>query len=140
VRRLLILPCLLVAGCGAAEAPAPLPAPQPVAKPKHVRTLPKQTFVRRVDRICNGLGPVAGRPAVRRLRLRLLHLGRPSRDRARWTRVMSKLRALENHLDTMQAARRSGSSSILALSSRNILAARQSVDRRLRRFGANACL
>jgi hypothetical protein len=120
----------------------PLPAPQPVtnAKPQHVRTLPKKTFVRRVNRICGALGPVADRKAVRRLRLRLVHLGGPARDRTRWIRVMSKLRAVENHLDTMQAAAGSGSPSMLALSTRNMRAARQSVDRRLRRFGAHACL
>ena len=57
----------------------------------------------------------------------------------RWQRVMSKVRAIENHLDTMHAAALSGSADMLILSAHELDTAARSVDRRFRLFGANRC-
>jgi hypothetical protein len=161
----LILAAVAIAGCGSSSSDdvATAAAPAPAAKAEHVRTLPKKVFVRRVNAICKGLEKVdiGGFPAitadvssnrlaigawfgrahkaVRSARRRLVHLGRPRRDRARWVRVMSKMKAIEGHMDTLRAASWSGSVAMLRLSARELLASAKSVDRRFRRFGARRC-
>jgi hypothetical protein len=167
-----LLPLLLVAiavgGCGSSSLDAVTPAPAgsavAAAKPKHVRTLPKKVFLRRVNAICRRLEKVdvgavptitgdVGRnrrvfgawfgrvhKVVRSTRRRLVRLGRPSRDRARWRRVMTKLRAIEDHIDTMRASTWAGSVNMLLLSARELESSDKSADRRLRRFGAKRCV
>jgi hypothetical protein len=163
---LLLLLAAVAAGCGSAnEAAAPTAAATAAApvKPEHVRTLPKRTFVRRANAICARLAPggvgarTAMSPGVRRhrgalaawagrmhaamrgVRRRLVHLGEPSRDRAGWRRAMSKLRAVEGHLDTLRASAWSGDATMLSLSARQLDASGTSADRRFRRFGATRC-
>jgi hypothetical protein len=129
----------------------------------HIRVVSKATFVHRVNRICGHLAQVDigaaptptadvyrnrrvfgawfGRAhrAVRHARGRLTRLGEPTRDRARWQRVMNKLRAIEAHIDTMRAAAWSGSVNILLLDARELKGSAKSIDRRFRRFGAERC-
>ena len=138
-------------------------APPPAPKAKAVRIVSKAKFVRRVNAICarlehGGIGNVptitsdVGRNRVvfgawfgrahrevRHARRDMVRLGVPSRDRARWTRVMSKLRAIEGHLDTMRASSWAGSVNMLRLSARELVAAGKSADRRFRLFGAKRC-
>jgi hypothetical protein len=169
VTRLLPLLSLLAAvaltGCGASsDAVAPAPPAAAAAKPRKVRIVPKRTFVKRVDKICAGFNgqeladslptvssdvarnrAVFGRwfrharHEVRRMRVRLKHVGQPSRSRARWTRAMAKLHAIERHLDTMGAAASAGSVHMLVLSAHEIERSGKSADRRFRLFGAKRC-
>ena len=161
----LLLAALLVAGCGSSATDAVTPAAPAVAaaKPKKVRTLPKKVFVHRVDSICRGVdmavvydmptvtGDVArnrrvfgayfGRThsEVRRLRRKLVRLGQPSRDRARWRRALAKVKAMESHIDTLRAAAWSGSVNMLVLSARELRHTSASATRRFERFGAKRC-
>jgi hypothetical protein len=128
-----------------------------------VRGLPRRTFLRRANAICARMAPggVAARTAIgsgirrhrgalaawsgrahsvmRRVRRSLVHLGEPSRGRTDWRRAMSKLRAVEGHLDTLRASAWSGDATMLRLSARQLDASSTSADRRLRRFGATRC-
>jgi hypothetical protein len=159
----LVLVALVVAGCGASKpVVAPLPAP-PKAKP--VRIVAKTKFVRRVNAICARLdgpkgavgdvptmtsdvihnrvvfGAYIGRAhrVIRTARREMVRLGQPSRDRARWARAMSKLTAIENHLDVLRAAVWAGSVDMVVLSARELKGSAKSADRRFRRFGAGRC-
>ena len=160
-----LLAALALGGCGTAATSAPPVGPLGVTaqKPRHVHVLPKKVFTRRANRICAELErtDIGSPPAVtgdvgrnrqtfgawfghvhtvvRRARRHLVRLGRPSRDRARWTRVMSKLTAIESHLDTMRASAWSGSVDMLVLSARELKTSARSLDRRFRRFGATRC-
>jgi hypothetical protein len=156
-----LLAAVALVGCGSAAAP---PAPKPILpRQAHIRVVPKSTFVHRVNRICGHLdrvdigaaptptsdiyrnrrvfGTWFGRAhkAIRHARGRLTQLGEPSHDRARWQRVMNKLRAIESHVDTMRAAAWSGSMNMLVLSARELQSSAKSIDRRFRRFGAGRC-
>jgi hypothetical protein len=150
-----------LAGCGSAAPPPPKPI---LPRQAHIRVVTKKTFVRRVNRICDDLDSISiGRPpaissdvlanrrtfgawygrvhtVIRRARQRFVELGQPTRDRARWERVISKVRAAESHLDTMRAAAWSGSADMFVLSARELASTGKSLDRRLRRFGATHCV
>jgi hypothetical protein len=136
-----LLAAAALAGCGSAATEAVAPAAPAAAKPKHVRTLPKQAFVRRVNRICARYDVLDTTSAgeLRRARRELVRLGQPSHDRARWLRVMSKLKAIEGHIDTMRAADRAGSRTMYTLSARELDGSKASATRRIRRFGATRC-
>jgi hypothetical protein len=162
-----IIPVLLAAvalgGCGTAAAPL---APKPVVPvSKHVRVVPKSVFIRRVNRICatadhrgDGIGAFPKITAdvarnrrqiggwfgrlhriVRTERHRLGLQGQPAKGGARWLRAMSKLRAVEHHLDTIRASAWSGSADILVLDWNEAVASSKSANRRFRRFGAKRC-
>jgi hypothetical protein len=66
-------------------------------------------------------------------------LGEPSRDGGRWVRVMSKLQAVERHLDETRAALWARSGPMVMLAARQADAANASLNRRLRRFGMRRC-
>ena len=161
-----LLVAVALAGCGAssdAVTPAP-PAAAATVKPHKVRIVPKRAFIKRVDKICAGFRAQAlvdslpaissdvghnravfgtwfrrARHEVRRMRVRLKHVGQPSRSRARWTRAMAKLHAIERHLDTMGAAASAGSVTMLRLSAHEIDRSTTSAVRRFRLFGAKRC-
>jgi len=159
----LVLVAVIVAGCGS-SAPAPVAAPlAPKAKP--VRIVAKKKFVHRVNAICARLdgpqgaigdvptmtsdigqnravfGAYIGRAhrVIRTTRREMVRLGQPSRERARWARAMSKLQAIESHLDTLRAAVWAGSVNMVVLSARELEKSAHSADRRFRRFGATRC-
>jgi len=157
-----LLSAVVLGGCGSAAAPPP---PKPILpRQAHIRVVTKKTFVRRVNRICDDLDSMdIGRPptitsdvlanrrsfgawyghihkVIRRYRQRFTELGQPTRDRARWERVITKIRAAENHLDTMRAAAWSGSVDMFVLSAHELMHTGKSLDRRLRRFGAKRCV
>ena len=147
---LLAVLALATVGCGDGATPTP-GGPAVAATPTHhVRTLPKRTFVRRANAICRRYRP-AGLDAsdtaglarahrrARDMRRELARLGRPARDQARWIRVMSKLEAVERHLDETRAALWSHSGPMMALAARQANAADASLTRRLRRFGMPGC-
>jgi hypothetical protein len=52
---------------------------------------------------------------------------------------MSKLQAVESHLDTIRASAWSGSVDMLVLSWRQAVKSSESSNRRFRRFGAKRC-
>ena len=154
-RRLLPLLALLAlgaAGCGGAVTPS-TPSATAAASPPvhHVRTLPKRTFVRRANAICARYGHRIGSAShdrarltrahrvARTMRRQLARLGQPSHDRARWVRVMSKLQAVERHLDETRAALWSHSTPMVTLAARQADAASASLNRRARKFGMRAC-
>jgi hypothetical protein len=164
VRRCLpvLLAAVALGGCGSAAAPPP---PKPILpRQAHIRVVTKKTFVRRVNRICDDLDQlnIGAAPAissdvlvnrrnfggwfgrvhriVRRARQRFVELGQPTHDRARWERVVNKVRAEESHLDTMRAAAWSGSADMLLLSAHQLQSTSKSLDRRFRRFGAKHCV
>jgi len=137
---------------------------QPLVPPeRHIRVVPKPTFVARVDRVCRDLDTVdiGGAPAVdgaayrnrralgpwfdhahavvRRVRQRFYTLGHPATDNMRWERVLSKIRAEESHLDTVRAAAWSGSATMFMLSLSELKQTDVSLGRRLRRFGVTRC-
>jgi hypothetical protein len=163
VRRCLpvLLTAVALGGCGSAAAPPP---PTPVLpRQAHIRVVTKTTFVHRVNRICDDMDAIdIGTPpsistdvvanrrsfgawygrlhkVIRRYRQRFVELGQPTRDRARWERVITKIRAAESHLDTMRAAAWSGSVDMFVLSAHQLVHTGKSLDRRLRRFGAKRC-
>ena len=162
---MLLLASVALAGCGSSKPTVAPPAVAAAAPVEHTpaRVLRKRTFLRRVNRICartdgSGIGQVPavttsvahnrvifgayfGRVhrVIRRVRRRLVRVGVPKRDRARWTRAMSKLLAAERHLDTMRAAAWSGSVPMLRLSARELQRTAKSAERRFRLFGATRC-
>jgi hypothetical protein len=156
----ILLFCALAAGgCGGATTPsAPSATASTSAPRRHVRTLPKKVFVRRANTICSRfnrradatgldlrdidtLASSVGRVhrLARTMRRQLARLGRPSRDQARWVRVMSKLQAVERHLDETRAALWSRSRPMTVLAARQTIAATESLQRRLRLFGMRRC-